>query len=67
MAKSKNFNYVLFVGDKRESMFPVSVFDNENEALNEAKTLAADGSYELVGLYFMTGKSKDTKIIWSNF
>lgn len=67
MAKSKNFNYVLFVGDKRESMFPISVFDNENEALNEAKALDVENTYELVSLYFMTGKTKDTKIIWSNF
>mgnify|MGYP006932844122 CR=1 FL=1 len=67
MAKSNNFNYVLFVGDKRDSLFPVSVFDNENEALDEAKGFAADGVYELVGLYFMTGKSRDTRVIWSNF
>ena len=71
MKKTKSFPYIIFTGETKDSLYPVSAILTKEEAISRAKALALLGTtnskYKCVEAVYMPEHDDDTnEVVWSN-
>ena len=60
-------DYVMFAGENRNDLYPISAWSDKDEAIDEAKRLVATKVYKLIEVTFMPEYDDDiNEIVWTN-
>ena len=60
-------NYVMFAGENRNDLYPISAWSDKDEAIEAAKRLLDTKVYKLVEVTFMPEYDVDiNEIVWTN-
>lgn len=64
---TEKFDYILFAGETKDNLQPVSAWKTEEEAIRAAHSFLDHKLYKCVEVTFMPEDDVDTnKVVWSN-
>jgi hypothetical protein len=63
----KSFDYLMFAGKTKDDLYPISSWQNKEDAIEAAKRLLATKVYKCIEVTFMPEDDDDTnEVVWSN-
>lgn len=65
--KTKKFDYIMFAGKNKNDLYPISSWQDKDDAIEAAKRILATKAYKCIEVTLMPEDDDDiNEVVWSN-